>query len=180
MKKSALIAFAPAAAAVVIAGCGGGGGGGGGYSKAAPKPSAGAAPTVALAPSRFGNILVDAHGRTLYLFEADKTTASTCYSSCASLWPPLVVSGAAKAGPQVIASQLGTTRRTDGTTEVTYNGHPLYYYVGDKQPGSTAGQGLLEFGALWYVLSPSGNAVTSAPTAPAPAAPAENGGGYGY
>jgi predicted lipoprotein with Yx(FWY)xxD motif len=156
MKKSALIAFAPAAAAVAIAGCGGGGGGGGGYSKAAPNPSAGAAPTVALAPSKFGNILVDAHGRTLYLFEADKTSASTCYSSCASLWPPLVVSGAAKAGPQVIASQLGTTRRTDGTREVTYNGHPLYYYAADTRPGDTTGQGLNQFGALWYVVARNG------------------------
>ena len=162
----------------MIAGCGGGGGGGG-YSKTAPNPSAGAAPTVALAPSKFGNILVDAHGRTLYLFEADKTTASTCYSSCASLWPPLVVSGAAKAGPQVIASQLGTTRRTDGTTEVTYNGHPLYYYVGDHNPGSISGQRLNQFGALWYVLSPSGNAVTSAASSAAPAA-APSPSGYGY
>jgi predicted lipoprotein with Yx(FWY)xxD motif len=154
MRKSRLFAFAPAAAAVVIAGCGGGGGGG--YSKAAPSPGASAAPTVAITHSKFGNILVDGGGRTLYLFEADKTTASTCYSSCASLWPPLTVSGAVKAGPQVIASQLGTTKRTDGTTEVTYNGHPLYYYAPDAKPGDTSGQGLNQFGAGWYVLKRTG------------------------
>jgi predicted lipoprotein with Yx(FWY)xxD motif len=157
MRKSGLFAFAPAAAAVVIAGCGGGGGGGGGaYSKAAPQPAAGAAATVALAPSKFGNILVDGRGHTLYLFEADKTAASTCYSSCASLWPPLLASGAVKPGPQVMASQLGTTKRTDGTTEVTYNGHPLYYYAADSKAGDTTGQGLNQFGAAWYVVARNG------------------------
>ena len=70
-----------------------------------------------------------------------------------------MVSGAAKAGPQVIASQLGTTRRTDGTTEVTYNGHPLYYYAADTKPGDTTGQGLNQFGALWYVVARNGGKV---------------------
>jgi predicted lipoprotein with Yx(FWY)xxD motif len=155
MRKSAVFAFAAAAAAVVIAGCGGSGGGGG-YSKAAPNRGAGAAPTVALTPSKLGSILVDGRGRALYLFEADKTTASTCYSSCASVWPPLTVSGAVTAGPRVIASQLGTTKRTDGTTEVTYNGHPLYYYAADTKPGDITGQGLNQFGAGWYVLTRRG------------------------
>jgi hypothetical protein len=93
----------------VIAGCGGSGGGSG-YPKAAPNRGASAAPTVALTPSKLGSILVDGRGRALYLFEADKTTASTCYSSCASVWPPLTVSGAVTAGPRVIASQLGQPR----------------------------------------------------------------------
>jgi len=165
MRKSALFAFAPVAAAVVIAGCGGSGGSAGSgsqgsYSKAHPSPAAGAAPTVALGPSKFGKILVDSHGRTLYDFVADRTTTSTCYGACASLWPPLTVSGAPKAGPQVRASLLGTTKRTDGTSEATYNGHPLYYYAGDTKPGDTTGQNVNQFGALWYVLTPNGTEVT--------------------
>jgi predicted lipoprotein with Yx(FWY)xxD motif len=171
MRKSALFAFAPVAAAVVIAGCGGsssstgsgspsGSGGGGGYSKAAPSKTASAAPTVALGSSKFGEILVDSHGRTLYDFVADKTTTSTCYGACASLWPPLTVSGSPKAAPGIRASLLGTTKRTDGTTEVTYNSHPLYYYAGDTKPGETTGQNINQFGALWYVLTGNGTEVT--------------------
>jgi predicted lipoprotein with Yx(FWY)xxD motif len=164
MRKSALFAFAPITAAVAIAGCGGSGGsagsGGGGHSKAAPSQAASSAPTVALAPSKFGKILVGSHGRTLYDFVADKTTSSTCYGACASLWPPLTVSGAPKAGPGIRASLLGTTKRTDGTTEVTYNGHPLYYYAGDTKAGDTTGQDINQFGALWYVLTANGAEVT--------------------
>jgi predicted lipoprotein with Yx(FWY)xxD motif len=171
MRKSALFAFAPPAAAVLIAGCGGyggggsggygsvGSGGGGRYANAAPSTAASAGPTVALAASKFGNILVDSRGRTLYDFVADKTTTSTCYGACASLWPPLTVSAPLKPGPNVTASLLGTTKRTDGTTEVTYNGHPLYYYAGDTKPGQTTGQDINQFGALWYVLTRTGKEV---------------------
>lgn len=159
MRKAALFAFAPAAAAVLIAGCGGSGGSSG-YAKGTPSKSTSAGPTVSLAHSKFGNVLVDGHGRTLYLFVADKTMASTCYGSCASLWPPLTVSGAPKAGSQIRASLLGTTKRTDGTIEVTYAGHPLYYYAPDTQPGDFTGQNLNQFGALWYVLNRNGTAVT--------------------
>ena len=121
--------------------------------------AAGNAPTIALAPSKFGNILVDGHGRTLYDFVADKTTASTCYGACASLWPPLTVSGTPTAGSQIRASLLGTTKRTDGTTEVTYNGHPLYYFVSDTKPGDTTGQDINQFGAPWYVLTRNGTEI---------------------
>ena len=162
MRKSVLIVLALVTAAVVIAGCGGSAGSssGTGYSKAAPTTAVSGAPTVMLAPSKFGKILVDSRGRTVYDFVADKTRASTCYGACASLWPPLTVSGAPKAGPQISASLLGTTKRTDGTAEVTYNGHPLYYYAGDTKPGQTTGQDLNQFGALWYVLGSSGMEIT--------------------
>ena len=162
IRKSMFFAAAPIAAAVVIAGCGGGGGGGGSATAApaSPTKAAGnAAPTVALGPSKFGSILVDAHGRTLYDFVADKGTMSTCYGACASLWPPLTVSGAPKAGPGVRASLLSTTKRTDGTTEVTYNNHPLYYFVSDTKPGETTGQALNQFGAPWYVLTSNGTEI---------------------
>jgi predicted lipoprotein with Yx(FWY)xxD motif len=161
MNKSAFAALAPVAAAVAIAGCGGStySGGGGGAAKPAVAGGAGTA-TIGLAPSKFGKILVDGHGRTLYDFAADKTTASTCYGPCASVWPPVTVSGAPKAGPQLAAALLGTTKRTDGATEVTYNGHPLYYFAGDTKSGDITGQDFNQFGALWYVLTRNGTEIT--------------------
>jgi predicted lipoprotein with Yx(FWY)xxD motif len=97
----------------------------------------------------------------LYLFEKDTGATSSCYGSCASVWPPLTTKGAPQAGPGVNASLLGTATRSDGTSEVTYNGHPLYFYVGDSSPGQTGGQGLNQFGALWFVVSPEGRAIKS-------------------
>jgi predicted lipoprotein with Yx(FWY)xxD motif len=162
--KPKLLAIAPVAAAVLIAGCGGASYGGSGNSgaaaNAAPSKAAGNASSVALASSRFGRILVDSHGRTLYVFAADKGTTSTCYGACASLWPPLTVTGAPKAGTGVSASLLGTAKRTDGTTEVTYAGHPLYYYAPDTAAGAITGQDISQFGAKWYVLTPNGKEIT--------------------
>jgi predicted lipoprotein with Yx(FWY)xxD motif len=148
----AVVAFAVAA----CGGTSGGGYGGGGGSTASSSSGKG---SVALASTKLGKVLVDGNGRTLYLFEADKTTKSTCYGACAGIWPPLTAAGAPKAGPHVVGSELGTTKRTDGTTEVTYHGHPLYYYAGDAQPGDTTGQALDQFGAEWYVLAPSGSKI---------------------
>jgi predicted lipoprotein with Yx(FWY)xxD motif len=106
-----------------------------------------------------GRILVDAGGRTLYDFPPDKRGASTCYGACAALWPPLLTSGKPIAGRGVRPSLLGTTRRKDGKLEVTYNKHPLYYFVSDRKPGQTTGQGLNQFGAPWWVLSPAGKEI---------------------
>jgi len=151
--------------ALIAAGCGGSASGAsnssGPYGSAtnnAPQPSAGAA-KVAVANSPLGRILVDASGRTLYLFQQDTTTASTCDDACASLWPPLTTTGNPEAADGVSAAKLGTTKRTDGTTEITYNGHPLYYYAGDAKPGDTTGQGLDLYGAEWNVLSPAGEKI---------------------
>jgi predicted lipoprotein with Yx(FWY)xxD motif len=96
---------------------------------------------------------------TLYLFEKDTGPMSTCSGQCAKFWPPVTTEGPAKAGQGVDSAKLGTTTRSDGTSEVTYNGHPLYFYLGDKKPGQTTGQGLNAFGALWYVLSPRGDEI---------------------
>ena len=173
MKRLALLAFAPAATAVVIAGCGGGGGnaqnkGQGAYGAAPTTGSkatynAGAAPgtgaTVALAKLKVGTALVDGQGRTLYLFEADKGSTSTCNGACASLWPPATTSGKPTAAPGVDAAKLGTTKRSDGKLEVTYNGHPLYRYAPDTKAGDVTGQGLNQFGAPWYVLAATGNKI---------------------
>ena len=106
---------------------------------------------------------MDGAGRTLYLFVADRGTSSTCYAACAATWPPLLTHGVPTAELSAKASDVGTTTRTEGTTEVTYAGHPLYYYVGDTKPGVITGQDLNQFGGLWYVLSPNGTEITTAP-----------------
>lgn len=115
--------------------------------------------TVDLASNKLGKILVDSKGRALYLFVADRSTKSTCYGACAGAWPPLTTTGKPVAGTGVSASLLGTTKRTGGTTEVTYAGHPLYYYAGDTGPGQTTGQGLPQFGAPWWVVGADGKAI---------------------
>ena len=112
-----------------------------------------------------GSVLVDGQGFTLYLFVPDRQSgSSTCYGSCAQGWPPLLLPAGVTtpvAGPGVSASLLGTTRRQDGTTEVTYDKWPLYTYVTDSQPGQATGQGVDNLGGLWYVVSPQGRAVTT-------------------
>jgi predicted lipoprotein with Yx(FWY)xxD motif len=159
MKRLVLLVFAPALAALVVAGCGGGGSGSTQQSKAATR--SGGAATVSLRKLNVGTALVDGQGRTLYLFEADKGPMSTCNGACASLWPPDTTSGKPKAGPGVDAAKLGTTKRSDGTLEVTYNGHPLYRYAPDTKAGEDTGQGLNQFGAKWYVLAASGIKIDS-------------------
>jgi predicted lipoprotein with Yx(FWY)xxD motif len=174
LKIPLLVAFALLAAALLAAGCGssstnaasgstsskssGGGYGAPAASATTTMPASGSA-TIASRMTSLGQILVDGNGMTIYLFEKDKGTTSMCDGSCAKFWPPVTTSGAPKAGSGVTAAKLGTTKRADGTTEVTYNGHPLYLYAGDKNPGDVTGQGLNAFGALWYVVSPAGNEV---------------------
>lgn len=111
------------------------------------------------ANSKLGKILVDGNGRTLYLFEKDTAPKSTCYGACATFWPPLLTKEAPVAGAGVNASLLGTTKRSDGTLEVSYAGHPLYYVVTDHNPGDASGQDVNNFGAGWYVLGPDGNKI---------------------
>lgn len=125
----------------------------------APANTASGGTAVDLATSKLGKILVDSKGRTLYLFAADTGTSSTCSAACAGAWPPLTTKHKPTAGAGVTASLLGTTKRSDGTLEVTYGGHPLYYYAGDTASGQTTGQALSQFGAPWYVLAASGKAI---------------------
>ena len=114
---------------------------------------------VEIGGSKLGRILVDSKGITLYDFVKDKGTTSVCYGACAALWPPLLTKGKPVAAPGVRGSLLGTTKRKDGKLEVTYNGHPLYYFVTDRKPGQTTGQGLNQFGGPWWVLSPAGKEI---------------------
>ena len=139
----------------------------------AVKPTSGSSATVSVANTGLGKILVDAKGRTLYLFAKDSGTKSTCSGECAAAWPPLRTSGKPTAGGGAKASLLGTTSRSDGQPQVTYAGHPLYGFQGDSKPGDTTGQGNPGFGAPWYVLSPAGNEITTTTSA-------SSGGGNGY
>jgi predicted lipoprotein with Yx(FWY)xxD motif len=127
-----------------------------------------------------GQTLTDATGRTLYLFEGDKRNVSTLSAAGRAVWPPFTGTGKVKAEGAVAAGKLGTT--TSGVKQVTYNGHPLYYYVGDHGAGTVKGQNLKEFGALWYVLSANGNANTTTAAAtgsqPAPAPASTYSSGY--
>jgi predicted lipoprotein with Yx(FWY)xxD motif len=103
-----------------------------------------------------GMALADEEGHAMYLWEADKNGTSTCTGACAAAWPPVTTGGPPQAGSGVDKSLLGTVKRADGTEQVTYNGHPLYYYAGDAGPGTAKGQGSKDFGASWYVLSATG------------------------
>jgi predicted lipoprotein with Yx(FWY)xxD motif len=120
-------------------------------------PPAAAGTAINLGSTKLGQVLVDSKGQTLYLFLADKGTASSCNSSsCVQYWPPVLTNGAPLAGGGVTASLLGTTTRADGSIQVTYAGHPLYTFVTDRMAGDVTGQGVNAFGAPWYVVSPSG------------------------
>jgi len=134
---------------------------------------------VKVGKTRLGRILVSAQGRTLYMFAADKRNKSACYGSCATYWPPLLTTSTRVSGAGVKASLLGTTRRTNGKLQITYNGHPLYRFVKDTKPGQTSGQGLNLSGGLWWVMSPAGTVIkkTAATTTTPPTT--TTGGGYG-
>ena len=148
VKRVMAVALAAVLAASVLAG----------LALAAAKPTKPA--TVKVRNTKLGKIVVDGPARTLYLFEKDKNGKSSCSGACAKAWPPLLTKGKPKAGTGAQASRLGTTRRSDGTTQVTYGGHPLYTFAPDKnKPGSTKGQGVDGFGAEWYVVGPNGKAV---------------------
>jgi predicted lipoprotein with Yx(FWY)xxD motif len=126
---------------------------------APPKTASGQAATVGVENTNLGKILDDGQGRTLYLFQADSGTKSNCSGACATNWPPLT-SANPTVGKGASASMVGTSKRSDGKTQVTYNGHPLYTFAGDSSPGDTSGQGVNAFGGLWYAVSPTGQQVT--------------------
>ena len=161
------VPVAVAGLALIAAGCGSAGTtpatAGTGYGAPAPAAtSAAAAPaqaaTIAARHTSLGDVLVNAQGRTLYLFEKDKGMTSACAGACASIWPPLTATKAV-AGSGLSAAKVSVAKQAGGASDVTYAGHPLYTYVGDAKPGDTKGQGLNQFGAQWYVLSPSGQKI---------------------
>jgi predicted lipoprotein with Yx(FWY)xxD motif len=149
-----------AAVGLAAAACGGSSGGSSAL-HAKPAAGGGSAVTVMTRHGSLGTYLVDGKGRTLYTFAADTANHSNCSGSCSHYWPPVISSGAAHASGGAQQSMLGTTKRSDGKTQVTYGGHPVYYYVGDGKAGDTNGQGLNLSGGLWWVESPSGKNITT-------------------
>ena len=161
MRRFSFIGSIAAAAALLIAGCGGGGNNNSNSSASAPaKSPSGTALVNSANTASLGDIVVGPNGRTLYLFKKDTGPNSTCSGACAAQWPPLTAKGAVTSSGGVSMSALKTVRRSDGTMQVTLDGHPLYYYAGDAAPGQANGQGLNTYGATWWALSPSGKEIT--------------------
>jgi predicted lipoprotein with Yx(FWY)xxD motif len=168
MNRLALFAAGAGALAAAAAGCSSSG-----TSSSPSTPTQASGPAVVkTASSPVGQVLVDGNGRTLYVFKADTGTMPTCTGSCASTWPPDTTAGRPQAAG-VNAAMLGTTTGADHTTQVTFHGHPLYYYSGDSAAGQVNGQGIQ---GIWFAASPSGGPNTSHP---APSS-GGSGGGYGY
>jgi predicted lipoprotein with Yx(FWY)xxD motif len=137
------------ATGALVAGCGG----------AIPSSQGGPA-TLKLSSSKDGRFLVDESGHTLYLFDKDQTKESYCNGACASVWPPLEVDGKVAAAAGISGTKLGTITRDNGEHQVTYDGHPLYFYAGDaSKPGETYGQEVNQFGADWYLVSQTGKPI---------------------
>jgi predicted lipoprotein with Yx(FWY)xxD motif len=113
---------------------------------------------IVVADSQYGSVLFDSDRRAIYLFDKETSDASECYGACAEAWPPVLTDGEPVGGDGIDAKLIGTTERDDGTTQVTYDGHPLYYYV-DDPPGEVLCHNVSEFGGLWLVLEPSGEPV---------------------
>jgi predicted lipoprotein with Yx(FWY)xxD motif len=194
--KRTTYAFAllPVLGALVIAGCGGSSSsestngeaasGSSGASKSVTSSSAagGEMTLTGAEVSGLGTVLVDSEGLTVYEFAKDKGTTSSCYGACEEGWPPVTAEGKPTAGEGAMASQLGTTKRKDGTMQVTYAGHPLYTFVEDKQPGEATGNGSTAFGGAWLALDEAGEGVEgeAEPAASETEGSEESSGAYGY
>ena len=179
MRVRLSLAVLPASlvAIVAVAGCGG-------SSSSASTNTGGATGTATIDVAKnaqLGQILTDSKGDTVYVFAKDTNGKSACSGSCAGVWPPVTTSGAPKAGKGVAASKLGTTKRSDGSTQVTYAGHPLYTYTSDTSPGDTTGNGVNLFGALWYAVQSDGSkAPISGSAGSGSTTGGSSGGGYSY
>jgi predicted lipoprotein with Yx(FWY)xxD motif len=162
------------AAALVIGACGSDEDGGGSNEASTPEPSVQqqkietntetgskasmAGTTIATGDSQFGDVLFDGEDRAIYYFDKEKTSVSQCYGACAVAWPPVLTDGPPRAGAGAEDDLLGTTERNDGTSQVTYDGRPLYYYV-DDPAGEVLCHNVEEFGGLWLAVQPDGRPV---------------------
>ncbi len=150
-------------AALLVAACGGSSNSSSSTSASAsskPASSNSAALMISTAKGSVGTYLTGSAGRALYLFAADHSDKSMCSGTCAQNWPPVTASSMPRAAAGVNASDFGTTTRSDGAKQVTYKGHPLYYYLGDPSSGTTSGEGSSAFGAEWWLVTPAGVALT--------------------
>ena len=172
-----------AVALLAAAACSSGSSSGSTSSGSGTSPSAGSAASstvITTKTSSGGSFLTNGAGRAVYLFVADSTGKSNCDGACASAWPPVIASGQPTASGSAQASDLATITRSDGTKQVTYDGHPLYYFVGDTGPGTDKGQGIDGFGAKWWLVAPTGSSITTAVTVGGSGAGSSpSSGGYG-
>jgi predicted lipoprotein with Yx(FWY)xxD motif len=152
----------------------------GGPSSGAASAASASSMTVRTQTGPLGSFLADGSGRALYLFASDTSSTSNCSGACATLWPPLTANGSVSASGAASSSDIATITRQDGTKQVTYAGHPLYYFAGDRGAGQTSGQGVNEFGALWWLVAPSGQKITTSTSSSSAASSGgyNNGGGY--
>jgi predicted lipoprotein with Yx(FWY)xxD motif len=161
------VAAALIGVAVLVAACGSSGS----SSSSAPAASAAQSSTGSSAPATgvsigtakgsIGTYLTGRSGRALYLWAADSSGKSSCSGACASTWPPLITKASPTASGGAMSADLGMITRSDGSKQVTYKGHPLYYYAADTGPGMTKGQGSNQFGAKWWLIAPSGAGITT-------------------
>ncbi len=161
------------AVALGLAACGSGttgyGSGGGASSSTTPLPAQSAGgQTISTSSGPLGTYLTDGSGRTVYLWEADASGTSKCTGACASVWPPVTTTGAPQASGGAMATDLGTLKRSDGSMQVTYGGHPLYYFIKDSGAGQANGEGSNGFGAKWWLVAPTGGAIIGSHSTPAP------------
>jgi predicted lipoprotein with Yx(FWY)xxD motif len=166
-KTAAVVAGSAVALALVLTACSSGSSSGtaaaAGASTSAvagTAPVANAAARVVAHGGPMGTFLTDAAGKALYMFASDTASKSTCNGACATYWPAFTTKGKASVTGALSNAKLSTITRSDGTTQVAYAGHPLYYYVGDTKPGATTGEGLTDFGAYWWLLAPTGKPIT--------------------
>jgi len=145
-----------------------------------PAAAAGAAGAIGVHSTPAGTALVDSQGRTIYAFAADTRRHSNCDGSCLHYWPPVPGSEAAMGAKGSVTAQLGAIKRSDGSSQLTVNGWPMYTYIGDSAAGQSNGQGTNLSGGLWWVVNPNGTWITDA-GASSPSSPSSSGGnGYGY
>jgi predicted lipoprotein with Yx(FWY)xxD motif len=173
----------PVAAGLLAAACGTAAGSTTAGSTPAGTPASGSTTATVIEPhaGSAGSFLTNGSGRAVYLWAADSMNKSTCSGACAGAWPPVTTTGQVTAADGAKAADLGTITRSDGTKQVTYDGHPLYYFAGDSGPGQTNGQGSDSFGAKWWLVAPAGTKITAADAAasagsPSSAAPATSSG----
>jgi predicted lipoprotein with Yx(FWY)xxD motif len=174
-------------ALVALAGCGSGSGNSATANPGTSGTAGGGTATVATTNNpQLGPILTDSQGNTVYVFDKDPKGKSACDGSCATVWPPVTTGGKPTAGSGAVASKLGTTERSDGSTQVTYGGHPLYTYTVDSSPGDAMGNGINEFGAVWHAVqrngsnAPAGSSRNGASSTGSSTGSGSAGGGYGY
>jgi predicted lipoprotein with Yx(FWY)xxD motif len=167
-RTRSLLGSGIALVAALATACGGSSSGGGTQTVNPGSGGGGSAVALTTHSSPDGQYLTDGDGKTVYIFEKDKDSTSTCSGDCAKEWPPVTTDGAPTASGGATGGMAGTTDRSDGTTQATYNGHPLYYFADDESAGDMNGQGEDDFGGLWTAVTPDGSPLSASEPSSSP------------